>query len=186
MAVRFLEPVDRNEGARVRRFVDEALKALDADLDIPVIIIDRHGQDGPTDPRTAAWANKQKGIFVCRDQLDFDDEDLRETVLEEIAHFWFMKAYPAAPANILCGEAFAIWFVIRTCGSVALPTPLDPTDRYALGRYVGAALAGATVYASGRKAREALPDNLRLMVDRLDGDREPVELAAQLVAELGR
>jgi hypothetical protein len=71
------------------------------------------------------------------------------------------------------------------CGSVSLANELDAEDRYSLGRYAGAALAGATMHSSGRGVRDELPDHLVEMIARLDGDEHPRELAAQLVGELG-
>jgi hypothetical protein len=138
MGARFLEPVPRGQAAFLRRFVDEALAALDVELDVPVTVVDRHGLDGPDDPRTAAWANSQRGVFVCRDQVDLDDDELRQTMAEEVAHYWLMRAYPAI-VSTLHSELFVTWFVARICRTVSVSKHLDPSDRYHLGKYAGAA-----------------------------------------------
>jgi hypothetical protein len=164
------------------RLVNEALRELDVELDLPVIVVDRYGPNGPADPRTKAWATRLEGVFLCRDQLDLDDGDLRQLVFEEVAHYWDQKTYPAVRST-LHAELFATWFVARTCRRVMVRKHLDATDRYGLGRHAGAALAG---HAESREELVAAgADALLRMVDRLDGDAHPQELAAQLAEAAG-
>jgi hypothetical protein len=186
MAVRFLEPVRRDDGARLRQFVDQALEALDAALDVPLTVLDRHRPDGPlAAANVAAGVNRELGVYICSDTLDRNDQDLRETVVEEVGHYWLARLSPRVAASVVHQELFATWLTVRVCGSVSVAMEFDAEDRYSLGRNAGAALAGATVRSTGRAIRDDLPDHLVDMIDRLDGDGDPQQLAAQLIAEVG-
>jgi hypothetical protein len=185
VAARFLEPVRRDQAARLWDFVDEALRELDVGLDVPLRVVDRHAPDGPIlAPGVVAWATARDGVFVCRDALELDDDLLREVVVEETGHYWLARACPRVAASQMHSELFAVWLTGRICGNVSFPRKIDQsTDRYQLGRAAGAALAGAS------EPREMLAAigyrDLLALLDRLDGDAEPQDLARQLVAELG-
>jgi hypothetical protein len=182
VSVRFLAPLPRDQAARVRRFVEEALHELDVELDVPVTTIDRHAPpDGLVlSPTVVAWANRA-GVFIARDLLERDDQTVREVVVEEVGHYWLKKACPRVASCELHSQLFATWLTMRICRE-AMTGELDANDRYRLGRYAGAALAGA--HSARDDLRAAGAEHVLRLLDRLDGDGHPRQLAAQLVAEL--
>jgi hypothetical protein len=182
VGARLVEPVSRHEAARLSDFVDEALRELDVDVDVPVHVIDRHAPPNGLvlSPTVAGWANRA-GVFLSRDLLDRDDETVREIVVEEVAHYWHRRAHPRVANSELHGELFAAWLVLRVCRAV-LVGDLDATSRYRLGRYAGAALAGSSQARDDLEAAGA--DHVLRLVDRLDGQADAQDLATQLAIEL--
>jgi hypothetical protein len=185
MGVRFVDPLRRDHADRVRRFVDEALRELDTDLDVPLRLRDRHAPADGTGlaPGVHAVAGRD-GVVLSRDLLERADEDLRAILHHETAHLWQLRANPRVAASDLHAELFAVWFTGRACGIVYPPSTIDTeTNRRHLGRACGAALAGHTETHDMLAAADY--DDLVRLVARLDGDADPPELARQLVAELG-
>jgi hypothetical protein len=184
VGVRFVDPVRRDDAARLRRFVDEAVLELGVELDVPLHLRDRHpSTHGATLPPGVHGIAFRDRIVLSRDLLEGSDDELRAVVLHEVAHLWQLRINPRVAASDLHCELFAVWFTGHVCGVVFYPDAIDTaTDRCRLGRACGAALAGAC------EAREMLTaakyDDLVRLVDRLDGDAHPQELAAQLVAAL--
>ena len=98
MAIAILGDVDAADAARVRAFAADALAELGAaSLEVPVKVV-AEGEG------SAGWATSS-GVYICADQLDEGDDELRWVVAEEVAHFWFLREHGDAAMAHFVEEA---------------------------------------------------------------------------------
>ena len=171
MAIAILGDVDAADAARVRAFAADALAELGAaSLEVPVKVV-AEGEG------SAGWATSS-GVYICADQLDEGDDELRWVVAEEVAHFWFLREH-GDDGDDFHHEAFATWFVCAHCDVEWKPDAIDEADSYQLGRLVGGASAGLP---AARQALDRVSPTLRVLdlVDRLDGIDDPQAFAREL------
>jgi hypothetical protein len=171
MAIAILGDVDAADAARVRAFAADALAELGAaSLEVPVKVV-AEGEG------SAGWATSS-GVYICADQLDESDDELRWVVAEEVAHFWFLREH-GDDGDDFHHEAFATWFVCAHCDVEWKPDAIDEADSYQLGRLVGGASAGLP---AARQALDRVSPTLRVLdlVDRLDGIDDPQAFAREL------